>query len=284
MTQKITWLRRLHRVHAALTLSVMLTLLLLGIMGAITGSEAVKLFLIVEVPLLAIFIAITIMRLRSLILAKGSTDSSLLQVLETEEPLLRGATAELRAFSSLFMLMAGKKRVAPDATSFGYARGTMAVPMVLLILSAFEIVVVHLLLPWHWLRLSLLVLTLWGMLFLLGYLASRVTHPHVINDGSLNLRWGHIQVLNTPVTNIVTAEHRMNYTYSQPHVEESRLILTSFQSTNTLIRFAEPVRAVAPVAKKHLPADFHASEVLLYLEDPKAFIDALSPIPDAVAT
>ena len=72
--------------------------------------------------------------------------------------------------------------------------------------------------------------------------------------------------------------------HTQPEVQDERLILTQSQSTNVRIRFSEPVATAAPVSKKNRPADFHAREVQLYVDDPEGFLQALRPLPDEVTT
>jgi len=72
--------------------------------------------------------------------------------------------------------------------------------------------------------------------------------------------------------------------HTQPEVQDERLILTQSQSTNVRIRFSEPVATAAPGSQKNRPADFHAREVQLYVDDPEGFLQALLPLPDEVTT
>lgn len=158
----------------------------------------------------------------------------------------------------------------------------MTFPAVMIVLSLAELAIVHMLVPWAWLRLAMLVLTVWGVLFLLGYFASRIVHPHFITDEVLHLRWGLQTVLTTPLTNVATVARHINHAHTQPGIDGDRLILTQFQSTNVLIPFTDPVAASAPVPRKHLPADFYAAEVQLYVDDPDALLRALRPLPGEV--
>lgn len=53
-------------------------------------------------------------------------------------------------------------------------------------------------------------------------------------------------MLSTPLTNIAAVARHANHAHTQPQIEGERLILTQAQSTNVLVRFAEPVAAEAP--------------------------------------
>jgi hypothetical protein len=73
---------------------------------------------------------------------------------------------------------------------FGYAAQVTPILVAFSALAAFEIPVVSLLLPWPPLRYILLALGVWGLLWMLGLLASLRVHPHVVSDTGLRLRSG----------------------------------------------------------------------------------------------
>lgn len=282
MTQRRSWLKWAHRAHTVLTILVVVTLLVLNRAGVIGGGMALRLFLMIELPLLVVFVTISVLRFRRLGRQNGTSGEGLFDRLVAEEPLLRPVVAEFRTFGSLVLAVRGKRKVPPEAAWFGYTKGTMTFPAVMIVLSLVELVIVHMLVPWAWLRLVMLVLTVWGVLFILGYFASRIVYPHFITDEVLHLRWGLQAVLTTPLTNVATVAPHVNHAHTQPGIDGDRLILTQFQSTNVLIRFTDPVAASAPVSRKHLPADFHATEVQLYVDNPDALLRALRPLPDEV--
>lgn len=277
MTQRSPWLKQAHRIQAAITLLVLVTLLALNLTGAITAGTAVLLFIAIELPLLIVFTISTLLRFRR---REGATTPPILDRLETEEPLLRPAVSELRAFQSLGLAIAGRRRTPGGSAPFGYTKGTMTFPLVMVALSLVELVIVHVLVPWLWLKLVLLVPTAWGVLFILGLFASRIVHPHFILNGRLTLRWGRQTVLVAPLSRIASVTAHTNHAHTQPHAEGERLVLTQFQSTNVRIRFTEPIPAAAPVAKRQLPPDFHTLEVQLYVDDPEGLLHALDPQPE----
>jgi len=279
MTRPSTRLRTAHRVHSGVTIAVAVTLLALNLAGALSGGMALGLFLAIEVPLILVFAVISVLRFGRFGRTTGADGTDFLDRLEAEEPLLRPVVSELRAFTSLFLVIGRKRQLPPGAEPFGYTKGTMTLPAVLTVLSLVELLIVHILVPWPWLQIVLLVLTVWGVFFILGFFASRVVRPHFVTADRLHLRWGHKTVLTSPLANILSVARRTNHAHTQPQIEGNRLVLTQFQSTNVLIRFVEPVPAAAPVARRHRPEGFHASEVHLYVDDPDAFLHALPSPP-----
>src|SRR5690606_30118647 len=126
----------------------------LRLAGVLGTGQTVALFLVVEVPLLLLFVMLSVLRFKRTARATGA---ALLDRLEAEEPLLRPVVSELRAFQSLGLLLVGKRRVPTGARPFGYTKGTMTFPAVMIALSLTELVIVHILVPWPWLRIVLLV-------------------------------------------------------------------------------------------------------------------------------
>src|SRR5699024_6316410 len=100
MTQESVWLKTAHRVHSGITVTILITLVILNLTGVLNSEMALRLFLIVEVPLLVVFVVITILRFKHLGLRIGSNNRSFLDRLEIEEPLLRPMVSELRAYQS----------------------------------------------------------------------------------------------------------------------------------------------------------------------------------------
>jgi hypothetical protein len=283
MAQQRRWTRTAHRAHAAITVVVLATVSVLNVTEMIDGGTALRIFLAVEVPLLVVFVVLTLLRLRHVLGTAADDDRSLIDRVLAEEPLLRPAVSELRYGHSLVLAVARRRRVPAGATPFGYTRGTMGVPVAIGVASLVEVVVVHLLVPWQWLRIVLLVVSIWGVLVLAGYVASRVVHPHVVTDGRLQLRWGCVTVLTTPLANVSSVSRRANHAHTQPHVDGDRMTLTQFQSTNVVVRFVDPVPVDAPVSRKERPADAQVTEVQLYVDNPETFLRVVGPVVDGAA-
>jgi hypothetical protein len=80
----------------------------------------------------------------------------------------------------------------------GYAQ--LATPMMALWIfgSALELPLVHVLVPWHGLRITLLVIGVWGLLWMLGALAGLRSYPHLLGDHTLRIRNGAVHDIAIP--------------------------------------------------------------------------------------
>lgn len=67
-----------------------------------------------------------------------------------------------------------------------------------------ELLVLELLAPWAWLRISLLVLGLYALLWMFGLYASLVTLPHRLEEDGLRLRYGALAEGFVPLSEIAT--------------------------------------------------------------------------------
>lgn len=276
MTHTPYWLRTAHRIHAGLTIIVVVTLLVLNLNDVLDAGTALRLFLAIEVPLLVVFIAITVVRFKHADRSTAAKSQGFLARLEAEEPLLGPAIMELRAIKSLFLAMRKKRQIPQGAKPFGYTKGTLTFPLMLAAISVPELVIVHVLVPWQWLQIVLLILTVWGVVFVCGFFALRVVHPHFITAHEIHLRWGYQTVLISSLANVQSAERVRKHTHTYPHAERDRLVLAQSQAPNVVLRFATPVAADPPVSKKHLPVNFQASEVRLYVDDPELLLQTLA--------
>ena len=98
---------------------------------------------------------------------------------------------EVNGWRSLFFLLT--RRVPgrrPGMLTFGYAKELGPVIGAFIFGSALELVVVHLLLPWETIRLIADILSLWGLLWMFGYLAKVIVHPHLVGPDELRVRYG----------------------------------------------------------------------------------------------
>jgi len=78
----------------------------------------------------------------------------------------------------------------PGVQAFPYAKEVSPIIGVFIFLSCIEVPVVHLLLPWEPVRLALLVVGIWGLLWMIGFLASMRVFQHLLTDACLRVRHG----------------------------------------------------------------------------------------------
>ena len=97
---------------------------------------------------------------------------------------------ELGVWRSLYRWATRRPRGPAGAETFGYAGPATPVIWAFIGLSAVEIPVAHLLLPWQTARVVVLLVGVWGLTWMFGLLASLKTYPHVVGGSGLRLRYG----------------------------------------------------------------------------------------------
>lgn len=98
---------------------------------------------------------------------------------------------ELRLYRSLLRWVTRRPDV-PGGTAdpFGYAQAVTPVMWLWIFASAVEIPLIHVLVPWHTVRIAGLVLGVWGLVWMVGLLASLRVYPHLLDDAALRVRHG----------------------------------------------------------------------------------------------
>ncbi len=109
----------------------------------------------------------------------------------TARELARRALAfELGTWRSLWRWVRRRPAVPAGSDAFPYASAASPVLWTFIVLSAVEIPLVDWLLPWPSLRIALLVVGVYGLLWMLGLLAAMHVYPHTVDDAGLRARSG----------------------------------------------------------------------------------------------
>lgn len=142
-------------------------------------------------------------------------------------PLARLVLAEARLYQSLALWLRGRRDgVGPGDHPLPYAGQSRALMLVMLGLSVAELVAVELLLPWRTLRLVLLVLGVWAVVFVLGLLAAETVRPHVLGADALRLRVGTSYDARVPLASVASVAPRLRAAdKAWPYVEDGRLVV-----------------------------------------------------------
>ncbi len=104
--------------------------------------------------------------------------------------LRRAVVLELALWRALSRWLRRRPDVPSGADAFPYAGAVTPVIWAFVVVSAIEVVVVHVVVPWETLRWVLDVAGVYGVLWMLGLLASLRTAPHVVDDVGLRVRSG----------------------------------------------------------------------------------------------
>jgi hypothetical protein len=165
----------------------------------------------------------------------------------------------------------------PEVQTFGYARSVTPLFWLFILVSAVEVPVAHVLLPWHWARVLSLALGIWGLFWMLGLLAAQHVHPHLVDDRGLRLRsGGHVDVaLPWSAVRSVTVHRRdlpsartVQLGAASGDGAGAVLSLPSSSETRVDVRLDVPTEVRLPKG----PAV--VTEVRVHVDDPAAFVAA----------
>ena len=133
-------------------------------------------------------------------------------------------TLEVTLYLALGRWIARRPGVPAGTTPIGYSR--LVAPMLWLWIfgSATEVVVLDVLLSRWWtpLRIPLLVVGIWGLVWMLGMLAAYRTRPHLLGETSLQVRDGIHARVDVPLARIASVrsvDHELPGLLKSVHVE-----------------------------------------------------------------
>jgi hypothetical protein len=97
---------------------------------------------------------------------------------------------EVSLYAALVRWIGRRPAVPPGSTPVGY--GQLVAPMMGLWIfaSALEVPLVHVLTPWEGVRIVLLVVSVWGLVWMVGMYAALRTYPHLLDDEGIRIRSG----------------------------------------------------------------------------------------------
>lgn len=184
------------------------------------------------------------------------------------------ARAERDGWVSLTRWVLRRPRVPAGATAFGYHAPVLTVLIIFVVLSAVELVIVDIVV--HALpavRIPLLIVGVWGLLFMLGMLAGYLTRPHAVGPAGIRARRGAGIDIDLPWQVIASVAPARDVLEKAPLVREeahgATLALRPQDETNVLIELEHPTRI-------RLGDDAHTiTAVRLWADDLPGFLAAV---------
>jgi len=184
---------------------------------------------------------------------------------------------EVGGYRSLYRFLLRRPRVPQGARAFSYHAPVLALFVGILVVSAVELVVVDLLVRrWETVRITLLVLSAWGLVFMLGMLCGMLTRPHAVGPDGLRIRSGTDVDLALPwevvaaVSALRTAVHDKQPMVVVDDQGRTTLQLLVGEEANLEVRLLEPVAVRLPSGTEVV------TRVLLHADEPRAFLDEVS--------
>lgn len=165
------------------------------------------------------------------------------------------------------------KRALPEGiVALGYGQDQRVLMIVLSVLSVGEVALVHLLVPWSWLRIALLVLGAYGILWLVGFTLSVRTRPHTVGPDTVDLRCAHLATVSIPTRAVLSVRpHVRTGDKSVVDVDGAAVAISFAGGTNVTAQLAPGSRVVLDGVRT-VPAD----SVSFMVDDPRTAISVFA--------
>jgi hypothetical protein len=189
---------------------------------------------------------------------------------------LRVVGFELKGLASIALWIVRRRHGVPaGATAVTYAKEQAFTLWLMLFAMAVETVVVDLLLvatgvP-DWIRFTVLIADVYGLLFGVMLAASCATRPHVLTAGELRIRYGAYFEVRVPRDLIASVRtSRNDNASSMVSVKEGHLKVAVASRTNVTIELTEPVAFVRPLGRRA-----EATTISFFADQPEALVAGL---------
>jgi hypothetical protein len=192
--------------------------------------------------------------------------------------LRRAATTESAMWRSMYLWARRKPLpLGPGDEPFGYLGVIKPILGIFIGLSIVEIpifdLIVRKVVPWQPARWIVLVLSVWGLLWMIGFFASIKIHPHVVGDRGIRVRlgagidftvpWEHVESVRKAYRTLPSGK-----SVQVEQVGERRVLhIVVGSQTSVDVRLRRPATFVLPKGETD-PVD----ELRLYADDPDAFV------------
>jgi hypothetical protein len=110
----------------------------------------------------------------------------------------RAVRLEVTLYWALLRWVARRPSVPVGTTPVGYAQLTAPMMGLWIFASALEVPLVHVLVPWEALRIALLVVSIWGLVWMVGVYAALRTYPHLVDEHAMRVRYATMVDLTLP--------------------------------------------------------------------------------------
>ncbi|MFD0854039.1 hypothetical protein ACFQ07_17510, partial [Actinomadura adrarensis] len=171
-------------------------------------------------------------------------------------PVVRIIGFNVKSMHSLVLwVLRRRSGVPPGAVEASYAREELFMMSLWQFAMVVEAVGVDILLRGlgapEWLRIPLLVIGVYGVIFGIGVLAASATRPHVITDDELRIRYGPFFDLRIPrdrITSVRPARNRDEKGLIM--VADGTLAAAVTAQTNLIVELDEPITVIRPMGRR----------------------------------
>lgn len=195
--------------------------------------------------------------------------------------LLRRATMmEIRGYQSIFRFVFRRPKVPVGAVGFSYSQPVLAILIVLVSVSAVELIVVDVIVHrWVAVRIPLLILGIWGLVYMIGLLFGMLTRPHAVGPDGLRVRSGSeidIPLSWDDVYSLTHRKHSIQEKQPRLTVDEDggvTLHLRMQNETNLELRLERPVLIRLPQGSETVTGiNFYADDARAFMSEVRRYL------------
>jgi hypothetical protein len=186
----------------------------------------------------------------------------------------RATMMEIHGYQSIYRFLFRRPKVPAGALGFSYHQPVFAILIVFVAVSAVELVVVDLIVRrWAYIRIPVLILSIWGLIYMLGFLFGMLTRPHAVGPAGIRARYGtevDIPLAWDDIESVITRKHTIQNKQPKITVDEdgeAALHLRMQNETNIEVQLKGPTEIRLPAGPETI------SKVTLYADDSKAFMN-----------
>jgi len=189
----------------------------------------------------------------------------------------RGLSLEKHLYASIGRAVLRRPAVPPGAQGFRYDSPTMLLLVVLIVVSAIEVVAIDLIVHrWLPVRIAFLVLGVWGVVFGIGLLCAHVMRPHTVGPEGIRIRDGFDLDIAIPWDDVHAVALRKHSPASKPprliEGDGTRtLVIAVSNATNLEVTF-EGLTSVRLPGGPPKGGQQQITAIRLWADDPKAFV------------
>jgi hypothetical protein len=192
----------------------------------------------------------------------------------------RGVAMEAAGWRSLARWVTRRPAVPADEAAYGYDQPNKLLLWVFIVTSAIEVAVVDLIVhQWPVARAIALVIGVWGLLFMLGFLAAIRMNPHSLGPRGLTVRSGGTFTLSLPwatVASVRVLRTSLERSTALQHRDET-LSVAVMSQTNVAVMLTSPVEIELPSGRVSV------RELRLWADDPAGLVAAARATLEPVA-
>lgn len=182
-------------------------------------------------------------------------------------------------YRALWLWLRGRDAVMEKgAVAVRSSGGSLVLPVAFGVATVIEMAVLHLLVPWMWLRVILAVASVWSLVALLGYLALGRVHPHFVTDTRFVVRQSGVVVASIDRELMESAVQVRRFGTTTPEIEGSRLIVPNLDGTNVDVSLRQPIHVELPALIPRYRQSGLVDRISLYVDEPADLVGILAKV------